>query len=473
MQNLEALTLLVATAGIVWSLIATPPRRIHLAIVVGWLAIAIIQAIFEGARVHLLPTYALGGMLAALAWWRPRRRARLLVAAPIAATVFVAVGLPIVFPVFKYDQPDGPYGIGTTTYALPGADHDLAVQLWYPTATGAAGPRARVTARPDRLASAYAQLTGLPAPLFDHLRLIETDAVESAPLATSPARLPIVLFSHGPISGNRSQSIFQMEALASHGFIVVAIDHTGYSSLTVFPDGHTAGVEPDARWPVFADDGSRALVRRWVADVRRVLDFLEGLDRKDPRGVFDGRLALDRIGYLGASFGGSVVVEALTAEPRIKAGVAEDGKPYFFDHTLTDLRAPLLYLQSELPYIPVGDAQLASWGVTQAGFAEARADHYDRLTRLVASARGPFYDVLIRGTNHISFSDLHFLLRFPDGQLTAPRHTHRIINAYTVAFFERYLADTPSPLVDGTTPSPFQDVAVTVRNVSARLAVTP
>src|SRR5262245_4385986 len=184
MRNLEALTLFVVTAGIVWSLIATPTRRIQIAIAVGWFAIAIIQAIFEGARVHLLPTYALGGVLAVLAWWQPRRRARLLVAVPVAATVVIAVGLPIVFPVFKYDQPDGPYGIGTTTYALPGADHDLAVQLWYPTAARAAGPRARVTARPDRLAAAYAQLTGLPAPLFDHLRLIETDAVESSPLAT-------------------------------------------------------------------------------------------------------------------------------------------------------------------------------------------------------------------------------------------------------------------------------------------------
>lgn len=472
MRTLEALSWIIAVAGIAWWLLRPPPRRAHAGLVLGWIVVATAQMALEGARVHLIPSYVLGAGLAGAAAWRASRRTRAVLAAPAVVLAALGVALPAMFPVFRYDPPDGAHGIGTASYTLhdPTIDHDLAIQLWYPAAKNAAGRRAGITPRPDLLGVAYARVTGLPAPLFDHLRLIETNAIEGAPLDEGHARLPIVLFSHGPISGNRSQSIFQMEALASHGFVVVAIDHTGYSSLTVFSDGRVAPPDPGARWPVFADDAARALVRRWVTDTSRVIDYLEVLDRGDPRGLVTGRLDLERIGYLGASFGGSVVVDALITEPRIKAGVAEDGKPYFFERTLTDLRTPLLYFQSELPYIPVGDAQLAAWGVTPAGFAAARADHYARLDRLTASARGPFYDVRIRGTNHISFSDLHFLIRWPDRQLEDPRRSHRVINDYTVAFFERYLAGDASPLVDGRPAGPYPEVTVSARNIPERVA---
>jgi hypothetical protein len=45
------------------------------------------------------------------------------------------------------------------------------------------------------------------------------------------------------------------------------------------------------------------------------------------------------------------------------------------------------------------------------------------------------------------------------------RRAHRIINDYTVAFFERYLNGTSVPLVDGRTPSPYEEVTVASRNV--------
>src|SRR5512146_1058793 len=99
MRTFELLTLIIATAGVVWWLIAPPPRRIHISVAVGWLALAVVQALAEGTRVHLVPTYALGAALVGLAWWRPRRRARALIAIPVGATVLVAAALPIVFPV--------------------------------------------------------------------------------------------------------------------------------------------------------------------------------------------------------------------------------------------------------------------------------------------------------------------------------------------------------------------------------------
>ena len=58
------------------------------------------------------------------------------------------------------------------------------------------------------------------------------------------------------------------------------------------------------------------------------------------------------------------------------------------------------------------------------------------------------------------------IVGFPDSQLTDIRRAHRIINDYTIAFFDRFLTGTSEPLVDGRTPSPYPDVTVASRNTS-------
>jgi predicted dienelactone hydrolase len=207
------------------------------------------------------------------------------------------------------------------------------------------------------------------------------------------------------------------------------------------------------------------MLKIWAADVRFVIDRLEALDKSDPSGLMTGRLDLSHIGYMGASFGGSVVVQVLLEEPRIKAGLAEDGKPYFFENTLTDLQRPLMYMQSAAPYMKATDAQLAKWGLTAAKFKVAEEDHYTRQMRLFGNANAAFYNVYIRRTNHVTFSDLYLIIALPDSQLMDIRRAHRIINDYTIAFFDRYLNGESQPLVEGSTPSPYEEVTVASRNV--------
>jgi len=434
------------------------------------------HAAVEGSRIQMIPTYALVTAMIAVAATRTRwtvdlgaNRRSLKIAAcfVLAAWVAIAATAPSAFPVFRYEHPTGRYAIGTAVYELkhgPGG-RDLVIQTWYPAAAGVKGATAGITTHPLILERAYASFTELPRPLFDSLRLVKTHAIIDAPLASETQRFPVVLFSHGPLGANRSQSIFQMEALASSGFVVVAIDHTGYASTTIFPDGRAIPPGPDATWPVFVDQRSTAMLHTWVADVRFVLDQLERLNTDDRSGLLVGRLDLARVGYVGASFGGSVVVQALLDEPRIKAGVAEDGKPYFSDSTLTTLQRPLMYMQSAAPYIRSTDAQLARWGLTSVAFRTAEQDHYARQMQLFGAAASPIYNVYIRGTNHLTFSDLNLIIRIPDSGVIDIRRAHMIINVYTVAFFDRYLNGASPLLVDGHTPSPYEEVTVAARNI--------
>ncbi len=78
-------------------------------------------------------------------------------------------------------------------------------------------------------------------------------------------------------------------------------------------------------------------------------------------------------------------------------------------------------------------------------------DRYARLMQLFARANSPIYNLYIRRTNHVTFSDLYRMIALPDSQLIDIRRAHRIINDYTLAFFERYLNGTSTSLVDGRT----------------------
>jgi hypothetical protein len=58
--------------------------------------------------------------------------------------------------------------------------------------------------------------------------------------------------------------------------------------------------------------------------------------------------------------------------------------------------------------------------------------------------------VRIARTNHGHFSDLSlFLAVFSDTTLLQGRRAHEIISAYTGAFFDRYLRQRSSDLLDG------------------------
>ncbi|MEO6608175.1 MAG: hypothetical protein ABIN69_06870 [Aestuariivirga sp.] len=65
----------------------------------------------------------------------------------------LAIGLSLVFPVFEFPQPTGPYAIGTLVYdwvdesrpeiltSNPNDHREVMVQIWYPAKTGSPRPK--------------------------------------------------------------------------------------------------------------------------------------------------------------------------------------------------------------------------------------------------------------------------------------------------------------------------------------------
>src|SRR5581483_7569872 len=114
-----------------------------------------------------------------------------------------------------------------------------------------------------------------------HLASVRTHAAPMVPVAGAEARYPIVLFSPS-WTGRRGQNTVQAEELASHGFVVVGIDHPFATDLTVFPDGRHARTTLGEFLDYSTDEKfaaslqtAAAQLRVRVADARFVLDELE------------------------------------------------------------------------------------------------------------------------------------------------------------------------------------------------------
>jgi dienelactone hydrolase len=120
----------------------------------------------------------------------------------------------------------------------------------------------------------------------------------------------VLLLSHG---GGTTTAMHAAQAsdLASHGYVVAAVDHPGDALVADVGGGRLV-----ARGGAMARP-ERAYMPR-VRDMRLVLDRLPRL-----RGV--GRLDLRRIGAFGHSAGGATAAGAMLADRRIDAGIDVDG----------------------------------------------------------------------------------------------------------------------------------------------------
>ena len=239
-------------------------------------------------------------------------------------------------PERPFERPSGPFAVGTIDTLLvdstrgetlsrdPADRRRVMIQMWYPTERGTG-----LTAHYIRRREEFGGFAG-----YDSLLHVRANSFDGAPLVEAPDRFPVLLYSHGG-SWSRFTGTFATEWLASHGYVVIGIDHNGFNKSVLFPDGYRL-VHDTLTFPTPAGDRradalaswdylDQQMFPRWVADAKFVLDQVEELSRT-AGGRFEGRLDLDRIGMFGFSFGGAAAMEMAVGDPRIKAAVDQDGQ---------------------------------------------------------------------------------------------------------------------------------------------------
>jgi dienelactone hydrolase len=238
------------------------------------------------------------------------------VQSPAAEAAAASTAYRVVLP-----EPTGPYGIGTREVHLvdarradpwrPGKRRELMVSVWYPTRGihRQFAPYADPAVAPA-LGAEMASLLGLPGDTVDL-----AGSPTHARLHAKPCgRHPVLLYSPAS-AASRVLGTNQAEELASRGYVVVTIDHTGEVPVE-FPGGRVVG----ALVPWDAPGAVKKATDTRVADVRFVLDSLPGLPRRLSRAM-----DLSRIGIYGYSMGGSTAASAMLVDRRLDAGVNLDG----------------------------------------------------------------------------------------------------------------------------------------------------
>jgi predicted dienelactone hydrolase len=413
------------------------------------LVVTLVHFTLEGYRWQMIPLYTLTLILTVLSLFS--FDVKPLAFYLIVILVAVSTALPALLPVPKIASPGGTLEVGTTIYEFTdtarkelysGRDgpRRLMVQVWYPAKVTSAAKHAPWMSESKIYAHEISKFLGLPSFFLDHLALAVSPAYLDVPLAKTSKPYPVILFSHG-WNGFNAQNTGQAIELASHGYVVIAIQHTYGAVITVFPDGTVALNNPEAL-PENADDPNyevvaRKLVNQWAEDMAFVLDQFQGFD-EDAGSPFFQKLDMERIGVYGHSTGGGAAVQFCGVDPRCKAVLGMD------------------------PFMRPVSAEVIENGISQPSFFMFSQGWTDLVDSKNNKLFNQFYPnitnnvgvISINGTKHFDFSDLPLLSPIAPqlglkGPLNGKRVT-KIVDAYLLDFFEMTLNNKPSSLFDGS-----------------------
>jgi dienelactone hydrolase len=326
-----------------------------------------------------------------------------------------------------------------TTTADPSDKRRVTIRMWYPATYEEPAEHA-----PYAFAlEAYDEETQRD---FSRIAAWPTRSVLDAAAARSPARFPVLIYNPGfrlPVFSGT----FQTEFLASHGYVVVAVGHTGIDSRVEFPDGYryepmpveeepTQALPPDTpQVELYRRGGQRAelkarseLMRR---DTKFIIDELERINRTRSH-RFHERLDLAKIGVFGFSIGGAAALQSTLEEPRVVAAANLDGGLNGQSVLTNGARRPILHFQATHNFPSVAN------GPAEAGMEEFFVEVERELWQMMRLSTDAWYRVSIEGTVHPHFSDAFLAVPAPP-DLIEPRRGHFLMNRVTLEFFDRHL----------------------------------
>lgn len=376
----------------------------------------------------------------------------------------------------RLPAPTGPFGVGRLTLLCEdssrlepldstAAPRRIMADVWYPTERSASTDRKLAEYLDVAAFERALGADGLRKQLGGSYDAIQsgratTHSVVEAPFATSLRLAPVLLFSPG---GGMIRELYtsQMEELASHGYIVAAITHTYDGFLTLFPDGSFISYD-GRRWPKIPSIEGEANLNQleWhTADMLAVLNYLGGLpSASSTRSPIAGHLDLRRVGAFGHSFGGVVAAHACQKDRRIKACLNQDGamgmKPFYLDVANWGMNQAFMLMERPPNREPLTESDLSAMKLTRPRAMELIARlNADRDRALRSTGMGSYRVLLRRSvTTHMDFSDLPVLSAQNSADLDHRLRVLARVRSYTLAFFDRYVREPKTPLLDRRTP---------------------
>jgi dienelactone hydrolase len=286
----------------------------------------------------------------------------------------------------RLPRPSGAYAVGSArshlAFDADRPDRISALSVWYPATSGG-----RAAYRADG--------HGLEAMLVGWL--VRSSAAPGAPVASQARRFP-ALISIASWGGVGSENTALCEDLASHGFVVIALDDMDR-------DRHA---DPAVSGPLdLSSDRAvastmRLASRKRTREAQRVSRLIDRVTRGEASFPADVARSIDaqRIAVIGYSFGGAVAFAAAQVDPRIRAAINLDGWMFAGDSPPSGREFPYLFVGTVDVPPSAADVRV----MDHAARAAAHLDADDRRFMDAEALRGGVA-VTIPGADHGSFRD--------------------------------------------------------------------
>ena len=339
---------------------------------------------------------------------RPFRKRKAVFRGMGGALLLGVVLLPaIVFPEYRHPAVTGEYAVATAqytyvdesrieTYASTGENRKVNVAFWYPE-----------------------------------------NATET---------FPLLVFSHG-FCGIKNSNESAFVELASNGYAVCSIDHPYHSFYTVDDTGKTTLVDAGymGEYAALSDDKAEnlKLFQKWmdirVSDMNFVIDTI----LKGHGGIYD-MVDSSKIGVFGHSLGGATAMGIPRVRQDIDAVINLDA-PMMCE--LTGVENDWYTIKPE-PY-PVPLLHIYSQYLYDNGILTDDGEYFEN--RLVSATAPASYEVVFRGAQHMSLTDLALVSPVLANALDSGRKAEidkyyciETMNRIILEFFDCYLKGTGS-----------------------------
>ncbi|MBP1934529.1 alpha/beta hydrolase family protein [Ammoniphilus resinae] len=367
-------------------------------------------------------------------------------------------------------QTTGVYQVGTTTFDWldtsreelltpdPKDYRELMVQAWYPIDSGIGKETAPYIPLTSEGIEKMAASVGL-GKAFAEVNKINTQVFENGELSNQKTKYPVVLFSHGLGQGNWNYQWLTRE-LASHGYVVFSVEHTGFSSGTEFTNGQFVPITPKFLTGIpTLKEFDDAVDQIWVKDLQFVIRQVETLNQTDIKFNFKDRLDVNRMAAIGHSMGGAAAARALQVEPKIKSAIDIDGSLMGLTGETAKMTKPFAVISNEFnSKVFKGEVEQPLPPGLDEKIVQDMKDSFkvfsNRYTQAIA---GPAYDITIAGgATHVSFTDMPLLKQYlietpyfnilPTG--IEPQHIYDLSNRVILSFLEKTLDGKNNTILD-------------------------
>lgn len=280
-------------------------------------------------------------------------------------------------PSLEFDPTQmGPFPVGNLTREFRDgsrwdittqSERRLLVEIWYPAVQ--TGDEVPVQGIPHFLNGWDEFVIGLLSFLItpeevDNFEIQTLFAKRGIEPDRSGAPYPVIFFSHGNF-GIRFQNWHMCEYLASHGYVVVSVDHTGNAVFVTFEDRIIVGN------PLLMPTSHFA--RR--DDISFLLDQMEELTVYDHEGWLTGLVDPTRAGMVGHSFGAATTGAVLRNDDRFLAGVLCNGPAMIWYED--DYHAAVLHMYGDEDRTMRDTVFFMDWGYDTAPPPKYRLDAFD------------------------------------------------------------------------------------------------